>query len=162
MAGIADVLDREVDWLTAVLPGLPSLAEHFDVIAAHVRRLAQHPRQLYVGLLATRDTSPTKNGDRRLEHDVVALTLYPALGAGARAHADRDRAEVAVAAVVDRIAVDRTHGGRWWSISDATVAPPDPITMLAFADVLAVAGSSYAYSITWTATEHVDRPTLSG
>lgn len=156
--GYAGVLDIEAEWLTADLSaeGLPPLSASrggpFHAIGAEVRRLDQARHQLW--LVHTRSTQGRgSKSDTRLVHEVTAVILWHAAGAGHRAHVDQAKLAEAVEAVLLRVGHDLTHGGRWWGVGPATVNPPTPLQLLAWRDALAAAGAAHELTVTWTATE---------
>jgi hypothetical protein len=161
---VADVLEREEAWFLDATLGLPPLLASaggpFDIVAAQVRRVAQGPRQLFLGVTESRETRPAKNSPMRLDHDVVALCLWSAVKGGARAHLDQAVFDDALSAVVARVRGpgdigDATHGGRWWLVSDARVALPTLPQVLAFGDAVGALGAAYVRSVTWTVSEWV-------
>ena len=153
--GYGAVLERELEWLladgTLLEPGGP-----FAVAVTQVRRLSQGHRQLFLAHASMTARSRSKAGDRQEDHALIALVLWPALGGGTHAGADQDRLDVAVAKLLARIQADDDHGGRWWSVSTPVVAPPSPLTALAYRDAIAASGNAYTLTVTWTCSEWVD------
>lgn len=157
----ADALVDEEAWFLADLSvdGIPGLTKDaggpFDVVAAQVRRLQQKPRQLFLAHDTSRDARGSKDS-RRLDHDLMALVLWPYRNAQAM-HEDQDRLDAAVDAVLARIRGplgDRTHGGRWWIVGDSRVEPPNPSTILTFADAMAAVGTAIEVVVRWTVTAY--------
>lgn len=162
MPGIDDVLEREEQWFLAAVPGLPPLrvvdGGPFDIVAAQVRRAAQAPAQLFLGLTDTRSTKPAKNSATRLEHDLVALAIWAAARGGAQANLDQGLLDDALERVAQRVRGpegDRGHGGRWWQVSGLRVALPTLPQVLAFGDAVGALGAAYTRSVTWTCVEWV-------
>lgn len=156
----ASVLDLEEAWFLDSSLGLPPLAAAdggpFGVVAAHVRRLSQHPRQLFIGHGPTTDLRRSKAGDRLVRHEIVVLVAWPSVGAGHRAHEDQARLDDAVDAVLARVrgpVDDIGHGGRWWGVADARVEPPNPATILAFRDAIGAMGGGYEVAIRYSVLE---------
>ncbi len=162
MPGVGDVLEREEAWFLDPNLGLPGLRVDqggpFDVVAAQVRRVAQAPAQLFLGLTETRTTRPAKNSATRLEHDLVALAIWAAARGGTRANLDQALLDDALDRVELRVRGpegDRGHGGRWWQVSEARVALPTLPQVLAFGDAVGSLGAAYTRSVTWTCVEWV-------
>ena len=160
--GYAEALTAEEDWFTSPLVGVPPLIKEdggpFDVCAAQVRRLSQAPRQLFLGHTRSTDGRQSKTPDHRIDHEIVALVFWSAIGAGARAHRDQAELDAAVERVLARIRGlqgDSTHGGRWWGVGEARVEPPNPATLLAFSDAAGAVGAAYQVSVRYTVVEYL-------
>ncbi|HJV09472.1 MAG TPA: hypothetical protein VJ653_07315 [Acidimicrobiales bacterium] len=159
----ADALDREAEWygLDLVDDGIPALASAdggpFDVVATHVRRLAQAGHQLYLAHGPTTQPASSKS-TTRLDHQVAALVLWAAVGAGARAHVDQASMEEAVAKVIARVigpVGDVGHGGRWFKVGPVSTEPANVLDLLRFADVIGAAGAAHTVIVRYTVTEFV-------
>lgn len=157
----ADVVDAEAEWFGADLSaqGVPALLASqggpFHVVAAHVRRLAQARHQLYLAHGPTAQPRRSKT-TTRLDHQVVALVLWAALGAGARAHEDADDLEQAVAKVIARVlgpVGDVGHGGRWFRVGPVATEPASILDQLAFGDAIGAAGAAHTVVLRYTVTE---------
>jgi hypothetical protein len=156
----ADALDSEEAWFTSSVAGLPALLEPagpFDVVSAGIKRLSQAPRQLFLGHGPTTDRRQSKDSDRRVDHEIVALIFWPSTVASTRADEDQEALDDAVDKVLQRVRGpaddDSTHGGRWWHVGDARVEPPNPATILAFADVQGAVGRGYSVAVRYSVTE---------
>lgn len=154
----ADALAKEEAWFASDLSaqGVPGLSPPFDVVASQVRRLSQARRQLFLGHSRSTDGRRSKAGDHRVDHEIVALVFWAAVGAGGRAHEDQDRLDEAVERVLARVrgpAGDYTHGGRWWSVGEVRVEPPNPATLLAFRDAAGAVGAGYELAVRFSVTE---------
>ena len=157
------VLATEAEWYALDLaPELPPIAKAnggvFDTVATHVRRLSQAGAQLYLDHGPTRQARGSKP-TARLEHEVVALVLWPAVGGGARAHVDGRAVEDAVDAVVKRVlgpAGDVGHGGRWFRIGPVSAEPTDPLDALRWTDAIAATGAGHTVAVRYTVTEMLD------
>lgn len=154
------VLAAEAEWFSrADLAGVGPLAKAdggpFDAVGAHVRRLAQAGRQLWLTHGASREVAGSKS-TRRLDHEVIALVLWPATGAGARAHVDQAAAGAATQLVADRVHGpdgDVGHGGRWFRVGPVSVEPPGPLDILRYADAIGAAGAAYVIAVRYSVTE---------
>lgn len=156
----ADALAVEEAWFTSPLVGVPVLVAEdggpFDIVAAQVRRLSQARRQLFLGHGPTTSARGSKTGDRFVTHEVVALVFWSAPGAGGRAHEDQASLDEATERVLARVrgpVGDYTHGGRWWSVGEARVEPPNPATLLAFRDAAGAVGAGYELAVKYSVTE---------
>lgn len=161
MAGVGDVLEREEAWYRQVVPGLPVLVDApdapFAIVASQVRRLAQHRNQLYLGILTSTEGRGSKNGGRRIDHEVTALVLWGRRQSGARAHVELDALDDALERIVQRVQGTPelpNHDGRWWMVSSTTVEFPSPMTILAFSDVVGAADPAHLRSVRYTVTEY--------
>jgi hypothetical protein len=159
--GIAEVLDVEADWYVQdlVAQGVAALTKDaggpFGVVTPRLRRLSQVAQAVYLTHGQTRQGKGAKD-QARFDHDVIAVVLWAATGAGARAHVDQEAADAAVARVVDRVlgpTGDTTHGGRWFSIGPVVVEPPGPLELLAWSDAVAAAGAAYVITVRYTVSE---------
>ncbi len=160
MPGVGDVLERETAWYLQAVPGLPVLVGDpdgpFHVVASQVRRLTQHRNQLYLGILSSVEGRGSKNGARRIDHEITALVLWGRRQSGARAHVELDALDDALERVVQRVQGTPElpkHDGRWWMVSPTTVEFPAPTTILAFADVIGAADPAHLRSVRYTVTE---------
>lgn len=155
------MLATECEWFLVDLfsQGVPHLLRAdggpFDVVTPHVRRLSQANHQLYLTHGPTREGRGAKNMVR-LDHEVVAIILWSALGAGAREQVDQANVEAAVAKVVARVLGpdgDVGHGGRWFSIGPASVEPVNPLDRLRWSDAISAAGAAHVVAVRYTVTE---------
>lgn len=159
----ASFLDTEAAWFALDLPGVPALAKSdggpFDIVTPHVRRISQKRAQLYL------NHGPTRQGEGsktmvRLDHEILAIVLMAATGAGTREHIDQDSVERNVSKVVARIigpAGDVGHGGRWFRVGALTVEPASPLDRLRWSDAISAAGAAHVVVIRYTVSEYVDR-----
>ncbi len=162
MPDVGDALSREEAWYLAAVPGLRPLdvatGGPFDIVAANVRRIAQHPRQLFLGLLTATSVRTSKTGDLRHDYEISALVLWGhrVSGAGARAHVELGALDEALGRIVERVIAggDITHGGRWWRTTPPVVEFPPPATILAFADVIGAADPAHVRSVRYTCSEY--------
>ncbi len=159
------MLDVEAEWhgLDLSADGVPALEKTaggpFDIVTPHLRRLSQARRQLFLTHGNDRDV-PSSKSTRRTEHEVLALVLWPAAGAGARAHEDQAVLGEAVAAVVARVhgpAGDIGHGNRWFRTGPTSVEPAGPLETLRFADAIGSAGAAYTVIVRYSVAEMTDR-----
>lgn len=159
---MTDVLDTELEWFRLDLAGedLPPLVKPegpFVVVERDVRRLAQARTQLYL----TRGPTTQPKGSKtttRLDHEVVALVLWAATGAGARAHQDQESLDAAVAKVVARVVGpegDVGHDGRWFKVGPVTTQPVGLEGLLRWGDAIGAAGAAYTVAVRWTVSEFV-------
>lgn len=161
----ATLLAAEAEWFSADMSaeGLPALTKDqggpFDIVTPHVRRLSQVRLQLYLG------HGPTSQGRGsktlvRLDHQVLAIVLVAAAGAGTREHVDQATVESAVSKVVARVIGppgDVGHGGRWFSVRGVTVEPASPLDRLRFTDAITAAGGAHVVVVRYTVVEYTDR-----
>jgi hypothetical protein len=161
----AAVLDVEADWYGLDLSGVnvpPLLKDQggpFDVVGPHVRRLAQARHQLYLTHGPAREMPGSKDLTR-LDHEVVALVLWAATGAGARAQVDAAGVDDAVDRVIRRVlgpAGDLNHGGRWFSVGAVTAEPSNPLDALRWSDVIGAAGAAHVVVVRYSVAEITDR-----
>lgn len=157
------VLESEQAWYETDLTasGVPALLKAqggpFDIVASHVRRLAQARAQLYLTHGPTTQARGAKAGVR-LDHQVIALVLYAAVGAGARAHVDQDSLEAAVGRVVARVlgpAGDVDHGGRWFRVGPVATEPVGLEGLLQWGDAIAAAGAAHVVAVRYTVSEYL-------
>lgn len=157
----ATLLDAEAEWFGADLSteGLPALTKArggpFDIVTPHVRRLAQVRAQLYLNHGTTRQGRGAKDM-ARLDHEVIAIVLMAATGAGTREHTDQEAVEVAVAAVVARVLGpegDVGHGRRWFRVGPLSVEPASPLDRLRWSDAISAAGAAHVVPVRYTVTE---------
>ena len=160
--GYAAVLGAEAEWLTADLsaegypPLLASQGGPFDAVGAEVRRLDQHRHQLWLAHSQTRQGKGSKQSVR-LDHEVAAVVMWAAAGAGHRAHLDQAALAKGIESLLVRLAGtegDRTHGGRWFNVAPATVAGATPLQLLVWTDAVAAAGAAHVVVVTWTVAEY--------
>lgn len=157
-----DVLAREESWYLEDLlaQGVPALIQEdqggpFQVVAANPRRLSQGRNQLWLASAESTQGKGSKS-DTRWDHDVTAIVLWSALQSTVRANEDQEDMQAAVGRVAARIAGppgDRGHAGRWWQIGPLRVAPPSPMQLLTFGDVIGGLGAAYQVAITYRVTE---------
>lgn len=162
----ATVLTTEAAWFAlagapaGAMPALTVAAGGpFDIVASHTRRLAQRRHQLYLAHGTTRPARGAKDSVR-LDHEVMAVVLWAATGAGGREHIDQEALEAAVAKVVARVigpAGDVDHGGRWFSVGRPMVEPEDPLSRLRFADAITAAGAAHTVIVRYRVSEYVAR-----
>lgn len=161
----ATVLAAEAEWFSDDMSaeGLPPLTKDqggpFDIVTPHVRRLAQVRAQLYLSHGPTRQARGSK-ALVRLDHQVLAVVLVAATGAGTREHIDQATIEADVAKVVARVigpADDIGHGGRWFRVGDVAVEPASPLDRLRFTDAITAAGAAHVVVVRYTVAEYADR-----
>lgn len=156
------VLDSELEWFRADLAaqGLAPLAKPagpFAVVERDVRRLAQARTQLWL----TRGPTTQPRGSKtttRLDHEVIALVLWAAIGAGARAHVDAENLEEAVGLVVARVVGpegDVGHGGRWFRVGPVSTEPVGLDGLLRWGDAIGAAGAAHTVAVRWSVSEFV-------
>lgn len=159
----ASFLDTEAAWFAEDLPGVPALTKAdggpFDIVTPHVRRLSQVRAQLYLSHGTTRQAKGSK-ALVRLDHEVIAVVLMAATGAGTREHIDQASTEEAVSKVVARIigpAGDVGHGGRWFKVGPLSVEPASPLDRLRWSDAITAAGAAHVVPIRYTVSEYAAR-----
>lgn len=150
--------ELEADWFRSTVAGLPPLeapAGPFYRITSEMGELAQGRNQLYLAEISTVDASGSKDGDRRIDHEISALVLW-AVGAGGRAHvkaATLDEASELVVARVRGTAEAPNHGRRWWMVGPTTVEFPPQEQLLANGEAILAAGAVSVRSVRFTVTE---------
>lgn len=158
----ATVLETEAEWFLLDLysQGVPHLHRDdggpFDIVTPHVRRLAQRRAQLYLNHGPTREAKGAKDSVR-LDHEVIAIVLIAATGAGSREHVDQAAVDAAVARVVARVVGptgDVGHGGRWFRVGPVSVDPASPLDRLRWSDAISAAGAAHVVPVRYTVTEY--------
>jgi hypothetical protein len=158
----SDVLDVELEWFRLDLANddVPPLVKPdgpFMVLERDVRRLAQARTQLYLTRGPTTQPRSSKT-TTRLDHEVIALVLWAATGAGARAHQDQEPLDDAMAKVVARVLGpdgDVGHGGRWFKVGPVSTQPVGLEGLLRWGDAIGAAGAAYTVAVRWSVSEFV-------
>lgn len=158
---VTDVLDLELEWFLADVEDLNPLPESaggpFHVVEREVRRLSQARNQLYLTLGPTTTPRGSKT-TRRLDHEVIALVLWTAVGAGQRAHVDQAALGRAVDLITRRVLGpdgDIGHGGRWFRAGGLRTEPVGLDGLLRWGDAIGAAGAAYTVAIRYTVSEFV-------
>lgn len=150
-------LELEEAWYRADVAGLDLLESPgpFTKVTSQLSELAQGRAQLLLTVISSLHQVATKTGERRIDHEMAALVLWP-LGAAGRAHVNQVSLDAAVDVVVARAmgtVDDRCHGGRWWLVGPVSVEYPPPIQLLAAGNPDVAAGTTNIRSVRYTVTE---------
>lgn len=147
----ASTIEIEAAWLSVLGPPTGPFAGVLTS-PAHVSDPRSH---LYLGVTRLGDARVAKDGWRQEDTEVTALVAWAARDStptSGPAHLDQRAMDDAIAAVVDRVTDDATHGGAWAWVSEVVVEPPPPATLYAMADAVAASGGAYLSSLRWTVT----------